>query len=830
MKISLNWLSEYLDLDGLSVNEISDMLTFAGIEVEDLQQKGVSTPLVVVAQVKAAEQHPQADRLKVCRVDVGDGGPLRQIVCGAQNYKVGDKVPCALPGAVLPGDVEIKVGKLRGVDSCGMLCSASELGLPDKEHGLWILPDDWELGTPIAQMVKADTMIDVEVTPNRPDLLSHWGMARELSAISGRALKQDPSCKRETSPAGNLIRLDAPDICPFYTAVKIVGVKVGDSPEWLKERLLSIGLRPINNVVDITNFVLHELGTPLHAFDADKIQGGLVIRRATDQEQFLALDGVTYSLNSNDLVIADQSGAAKCLGGIMGGEESGVSQDTSSVLLEAAWFNPSVIRATSRRLGLSSDSSYRFERGLAPWNVLRASGRAVKLILELAGGTASPAFVAGKAPVMYQEDEGANQGVATFSEQGTEVPVTHLLHSVQLDWKDLDQISDGVISHQEAADILTRLGLESPDNDGVWVIPPWRLDLGRPCDLLEEIVRIFGINNIPSRYVGPFAEASACDRAYDFQMKLREKLAALGLYEIQTIRLIADESGDGTVAQARDAMPVKPLLPGDLIHVSLPLSLDHSVMRPAHTPGLIATAVRNMNQGMTNARFFEIGRVFRNTGGGKGKDIEQDTLGILLSGDREALSWKNARPDSIGWEDMLAVIEQLVPGHTWKASKAKPREAAAYGADLTLDGKPCGYVARLSLARCRELGLPRPVFVAELDLRKIQDVAVSQVKAQDLPQFPGSSRDAAMEVDLNTSNADIEKAIQSVKQKLLNDYFCFDIFIDPTGQKLPVGRKSIAYSFLYRANDRSLTFAEVDAAHQDLLEQLSKKIKNLKFR
>ena len=287
MKISLNWLSQYIDLAGLSVDEMSDMLTFAGIEVEDIRQ-----------------------------VDVGDG-TLHQIVCGAQNYKVGDKVPCALPGAVLPGNFEIKVGKLRGVESRGMLCSASELGLPDKEHGLWILPQELETGTPISQVVKADTMVEVEVTPNRPDLLSHNGMAYELAAISGREYRpvSIDDAGVELEPAGDFVRLDQPDLNPYYTAVKISGVKVQESPEWLKERLVAIGLRPINNIVDVTNYVLHELGTPLHAFDAAKVQGGIITRTAYEGETFKALDGQEYTLNCTDLVIADQSGKALAIGG-----------------------------------------------------------------------------------------------------------------------------------------------------------------------------------------------------------------------------------------------------------------------------------------------------------------------------------------------------------------------------------------------------------------------------------------------------------------------------------------------------------------------------------
>lgn len=828
MKISLNWLSRYLDLDDLSVDEMSDMLTFAGIEVEDIHQQGVDSPFVVVAQVVAAEKHPEADRLKVCQVDAGEGS-LRQIVCGAQNYKVGDKVPCSLPGAVLLGNFEIKVGKLRGVDSCGMLCSASELGFPDKEHGLWILPQDLAVGTPMSQVVETDTIIEVEVTPNRPDLLSHWGMARELSAITERSLKQDPSIKPPTCEAGDFIRLEKPDVCPFYTAMKVSGVKVQESPEWLKKCLVAVGLRPINNVVDITNFVMMELGNPLHAFDASKVQGGIVVRSAIEGEQILALDGQTYALNTTDLVIADQGGKALAIGGVMGGEESGVTEATTDLILEAAWFKSSAVRATSRRLVLSSDSSYRFERGSSPWNVLRSLGRAAQLVEELTGGKVSPAFVAGKAPVMYPEAVDARADT-TFSSQGTDCEVTHILHTVVLDWKDLDQMTGGAIPHDQASAILTGLGLESPDNDGCWVIPPWRLDLGRSCDLLEEIVRVYGLDNLPSRYCGPFAEESTFDTSYDYQMTLRRKLASLGFYETQTIKLIASESTDGTIAQVKDALPLKPLLEGDLIRVSLPLSEDHAVMRPAHTPGLVAAAVRNANQGAASLRFFEMGRVFRNTGGGKGKDIEQDTLGILLSGDLSPRSWKNTKPETAGDEDLIAVIQNLVPRHSVTLIPAKPRPMAAYGADIQIAGKPCGYFARLSLARCRELGLTKPVYVVELDVRKMQEVATAPVKDVQLPQFPGSSRDAAMELPVSTPNAQIEKAIAGAGQKLLVSWSCFDLFIDPTGAKLSADRKSIAYNFLYRASDRTLTAAEVDAAHKAVLDHLIKQVRELSFR
>lgn len=800
MNVSLSWLSCHLDLENLSVSEISDMLTFAGIEVEGIKEQGVSTDLVVVAQVMEAEQHPNAERLKVTKVDVGDGS-LHQIVCGARNYKVGDKVPCALPGAVLPGNFEIKVGKLRGVDSCGMLCSASELGMPDKVDGLMILDPALEVGTPIRNLFGSDVLIEVEVTPNRPDLLSHWGMAVELSALTGRALKQDPVASlRQMAPAGDAVVLETP-VCPYYTATKISGIKVGESPAWLQERLLSIGLRPINNAVDITNYVLMELGHPLHAFDAAFVQGGLVVRQASEGEVLKALDGKDYRLSTEDTVIADASGKALAIGGVMGGEESGVTDATTDIILESAWFQPSAVRRSSRRLGLSSDSSYRFERGTSYYGVSRACALAVKLFEEICGGCAETTLIAGS-------DVQSEQVVA-------------------LNMAQVDQMSGSSIPHEEAKSILTRLGLKEKAEG--WVIPPWRLDLFRAADLLEEIVRVYGLDRIPARYQGIFTEASSVDHAFAFQMKLRQRLAGMGFFEAQTIKLIARQSIEGTIAQVNDSLTMKPLLDGDMIRVALPLSEDHSVLRPSLQPGLLSVAVRNVRRGVSSLRFFEIGRVFRNMGGGKARDIETDMLGLLMGGKLDETTWSRKSPETIAAEDLLAVLGQLAPTQEVKLVPVK-REGFAQAADIQINKKPVGIFARLNLGRCRELDLPEGVFQAEIDLKKLQELTNVAVKAVDLPQFPGSSRDAALDVPASTTNLLIEKSLESLKQPLLVEFSCFDIFTDPSGQKLAADRKSMAYSFLYRSSERTLKGEEVDAAHQMVLNHLQKTIKGLAFR
>lgn len=793
MKVSLNWLGSHLNLSGKSIKEIDDLFTFAGVEVEGIEAKGISSDKIVVAQIIEAVQHPNADKLKVTQVDAGEG-TLRQIVCGAKNYKVGDKVPCCLPGAELPGGFTIGETKMRGVESKGMLAAAAEIGLPAGEDGLLILPADSVIGKPVKEMFDSDVLLELEVTPNRPDLLSHRGMGRELAT-----LLRTPFLPLEIPAAGkfsedaSVVRVDAPEACPFYTAVRIKGVTVKESPAWLKKRLESIGLHPINNVVDVTNFVLHELGQPLHAFDAAKVSGAIVVRQANDGETFSALDDSKHELVAGDLVISDESGAALALGGVMGGAESGVTGTTTEILLESAYFTPQGIRRTSRRTALSSDSSYRFERGVDPQGVLPASALAAKLILETAGGEAGVTFVSGTAPVLTKP--------------------------VVLDEKRLNQLMGGSISLEAAEEILTRLGL-SKLTDGSWEIPSFRADLQRHIDLVEEIARVHGLDNVPSRFLGSFVPQSAVDKAYDADMVLRRRLAALGFYECQTIKLISD-------AQVSDVLPLRPLQDGDLIRVKLPLSEDHAVMRPSIVPGLIASAERNVRQGQKALRFFEMGRVFRNAGGGKAKDQESETLAVLVSGSTQPFGW--AQTDrTADLYDLKGSLGALLPNRSIKFAP-KERDGFALASDIKVDDQNIGVFARLSLAKERDLDFTSPVFVAELDLGKLRKLIVGASHVEDLPQFPGSSRDAAMELPVSTANSQIETVIAKHAEPLLIASECFDVFTDPSGVKLPADRKSVAYRFQYRAVDRTLKAEEVDAAHQKMLKALADGL-GVKFR
>ncbi|MFT3992199.1 MAG: phenylalanine--tRNA ligase subunit beta [Luteolibacter sp.] len=793
MNVSLNWLGTHLDLAGKSIKEIDNLFTFAGVEVEGIEAKGISSEKIVVAQIVEAIQHPNADKLKVTQVDAGEG-TLRQIVCGAKNYKIGDKVPCCLPGAELPGGFTIGETKMRGVESRGMLAAAAEIGLPEGEDGLLILPPDSEIGKPVKQLFDSDVLLELEVTPNRPDLLSHRGMARELATLLKTPLLPLEIPTPETSAAGDAIRVESPENCPFYSAVRISGVTVKESPAWLKQRLESIGLRPINNLVDITNYVLHELGQPLHAFDAAKVNGELSIRQATEGEKFTALDESEHALTPDDLVISDASGSALALAGVMGGLESGVTETTTDIILESAWFTPQGIRRTSRRTALSSDSSYRFERGADPQAVLSASAFAVKLILEISGGTVTgDTLVAGEAPVLTKP--------------------------VALDLKKLDQLMGGSISHEAAAEILTRLGLTQLADD-TWDVPSFRADLQRHIDLVEEIARVHGLENVPSRLQGTFVPASPVDLAYDADMVLRRRLAALGFYECQTIKLISDE-------QLADALPLRPLISGDTIRVKLPLSEDHAVMRPSIVPGLVSSAARNVRQQLKSLRFFELGRVFRNAGGGKAKDQESETLAILLSGPALPSGWSQ-KERVTDLYDLKGVLSALLGGREITFTP-RERDGFALGCDVKAGDQTIGIFARLKPARERELDFPNPVFVAELDLAKVRKLLTGISHAEDLPQFPGSSRDASLELPLDTPNAKIETILAKLTEPWLVSSECVDIFADATGTKIAADRKAVTYRFHYRAADKTLKTEEIEPVHQRVLEALAKGL-DVKFR
>ncbi|MEY3481888.1 MAG: hypothetical protein RIQ71_2663, partial [Verrucomicrobiota bacterium] len=572
MKISLEWLKDYVAIPE-SADALSEALTNAGTEVIGREVRGNVPDKIVVAQILSSEQHPNADRLSVCQVDDGSGQP-RQIVCGAKNYKVGDKVPLALPGAVLGPDFKIKSGKLRGVTSDGMMCSAKELALAEDAEGLLILAADTPVGKPVKELFPPDTVLELEVTPNRPDMLGYIGIAREIGVITGKATTSPECAQPPQKPAADFVKLQDPG-CPFYTARIIRGVKVGPSPQWLADRLTAIGLRPINNVVDVTNYVLMETGQPLHAFDLAKLEGGIVVRTASEGEGLAALDGSDLKLRSHDLVIADAKKAV-ALAGVMGGSDTGVSGATTDILLESAWFESSRVRKTSRESGISTDSSYRFERRVDPVGVLAASARATELILQTAGGTAdAEVLVAGQSP-----GSGA---------------------SISFDNNCCRALLGCEIGDDEIGGILQRLGLAKSGD--TWAVPGFRPDLTREVDLIEEVVRIAGIERVPSRLRGFPADAGVADLRHDNAEKLRERLRAQGFSEARTSHFVSPEALHRAGVTADHAVAIRN-----------PLGADQALLRPVLLSGLLDALARNMRHGADGVRLFEIGPVFRNAG------------------------------------------------------------------------------------------------------------------------------------------------------------------------------------------------------------------------
>lgn len=763
MKISINWLRDFVDCQ-LPASDLETLLRRAGLEVAGIDQRGAAIDKVVAAEILESIQHPNADRLSVCKVNDGSSEP-RQIVCGAKNYKVGDKVPLALPGAVLPGDFKIKTGKLRGVESEGMMCSAKELRLAEDSEGLLILPPETVPGTPIQDLFPTETILELEITPNRSDWLSHLGVAREIAVFTGQPLKTREESLPPTANADDQVRVENAT-CDFYTLRRISGVKVGPSPKWLRDRLAAVGLRPVNNVVDVTNYVLFELGQPLHAFDAATISGPLVVRDASEGEAFLALDGREYKLPAGSMVIADTHGPV-ALAGVMGGAKSGVTESTTDILLESASFEPAGVRRVSRALGLFSDSSYRFERGVDPEGIVTASARAVELILEVAGGTAEPALlVSGKSP-----------------ERGK----VSLRHSRV---RDLLGIS---LSNSEIEAALARVGLEklAAGDETRWSIPGYRRELRREADLIEEIARVVGIEKIPSLAQGPFAPSSDADAAYDFAMNLRRDLAGMGFHEART----------STLVSAADVSYFS-----DTVALKNPFGEDQSQLRNSLIPGLLAALRRNLDQGAKSIALFECGRVFKNTGEGQ-------RLAIVLTGERHEADWRGEATRAWDVFDLIGAVRQLSPlaGLDIVPDKSTLPPFGA-SADVLLHGKKIGIVGQLLPAVAREAGVTSPLLAAEfdLDLWRAAKAGKSQVAA--LAKFPGSARDIAFLAPLALPYGEVRLLIETLKEPLLESVRLFDLFTDSNGQKIPSDKKSMAISLTFRSPERTLTADEIQAA------------------
>jgi phenylalanyl-tRNA synthetase beta chain len=775
MKFSVNWLREFVELPP-SIDALAELLTMSGVEIEGIQKRGADFDKVVIAQIMDSKPHPNADRLTVCVVDDGSG-TKRQIVCGAKNYRVGDKVPLALPGAELTGGLKIRASKLRGVESEGMLCSAKELGVAEDAAGLLILSPQAKIGTPIRDLFPLDTILDVEITPNRGDLLSHFGLAREIAALTnkrfvGQALRL-PSKAAGDAPALQKkgIKISALRECPFYSVRRIENVRVGPSPDWLRAKIESVGIRSINNVVDVSNFVMLELGQPTHAFDADKLSGEINVRLARKGEKFLALDGKTYELTPENLVIADGERTVG-IAGVMGGEESGVTDSTKNVLLESAYFLPVSIRRTARDLNLPSDASYRFERGVDPQMILAASRRATELICEVAGAkSAATIAVAGELPPDPPD--------------------------VSLRYERLDQLVGIHIQPTTADAILTRFGLAKSDSASRphWKIPRYRRDLQREVDLIEEIIRAHGIEKIPSADRSRFTPLSEADRNFDFETKLRRDLIAISLTEARTSSLIARSE----LAKATGA-----------IELRNPLSEDHVALRTSLIAGLLGAVARNIRAGAERIALFEIGNTFASPAG-----EQQRKLAIALCGQAEpAKDWRSAKKRQLDFFDLKGALNVL---GTFEFRRSK-QPGFVLMAEIFYETDRIGYAGQLSATT--SIGANAPVLIAEIDLTRIAQGKEHAQPFKEIDRYPEVTRDIAMFVGLQVTHAEILAAIASANEPLLEKVELFDLFMENDGQKKPDMKKSLAYSLTYRDKNRTLTSEEVSAVHARIRERL----------
>jgi phenylalanyl-tRNA synthetase beta chain len=780
MKFSVNWLREFVDLPK-EPEEIAELLTRAGVETENIETRGAKIDKVIVSQVTASSRHPNADRLTVCEVDDGSG-TKRQIVCGATNYKVGDKVPLALPGAVLPsrreaeGEFQIKVTKMRGVESEGMLCSAIELSLGSDAAGLLILSPEAKIGAPISDLFPSDTILDVEITPNRGDLLSHFGLAREIAALTGKKLKSTPTeSKIPVKKTG--ITISTTRECPFFSARKIDNVQVGPSPQWLRAKIESVGIRSINNIVDISNFVMLELGQPTHAFDADKLKGAINVRLARDGEKFLALDGKTYALKRDMCVVADQERAVG-IGGVMGGEETGVSESTKNVLLEAAYFLPASIRKTARELSLPSDASYRFERGVDPEMILRASQRATELIQEIAGGTpAKEVNVAGKIPPSPAD--------------------------VSLTYEKCDRVVGIAIKPKQIDEILTGFGLKktSAAKTTKWKIPSYRRDLQRDVDLIEEVVRAYGAEKIPGTDRSRAMPSSLADRSHDLESALRERLVARGLSEVRTSKLIP-----------RNA----PAFSENAIALQNPLSEDHVALRPSLLSGLLGVFERNVRAGAERVALFELGRVFVPPSG-----REERRAGFLVWG--KIVSdphWRTADQGELDFFDLKGAVESVFPQKLSFQRSTRPTLSLAV--EIYAGNQLIGIAGQLSRFSLK-IDAPGDVFVAELSLdRPVQGLG-SRATFREFGRFPAITRDIAMVLSEELTHEEILKVIFLGNPPWLERAEFFDQFVgDEAARRFGPNKKSVAYRLTYRDRSRTLTSEEVSAVHAKIRERLQR--------
>lgn len=814
MNISYKWLLEYLPCT-LSPQEIADTLTSIGLEtggVEEIETIRGGLRGLVIGHVLTCEEHPNSDHLHITTVDVGADAPL-QIVCGAPNVAAGQKVVVATVGTTLyHGEEEfaIKKSKIRGVESFGMICSEVEIGVGSSNDGIIVLPSDAPVGMPAAEYyhVESDYCIEVDITPNRVDATSHYGVARDLAASLKRngvpAELKLPEVNLPTDIIDSRIEVKVADAtaCPRYQGLVIKGITVRESPEWLRNRLQAIGLRPINNIVDITNYVLHEFGQPLHAFDLAFIKGDQVhVQTVAEGTPFVTLDGVERKLTAEDLMICDSNGDPMCVAGVFGGLHSGVTEKTKDIFLESANFNPTMVRRTARRLGLNTDSSFRFERGLDPERTDWALRRAASLILEIAGGR-----LGGMTDVY---------------------PNPLKPHQICLSFEKVNSVIGRTIEPETVRSILDSLEIRiSKEGDGVMTleVPRYRTDVTRDVDVIEEIMRIYGYNHVElTGYIrASLGHETETDRRYKWQTVVSEQLVGAGFNEILNNSLTAGSYYEGLKTHPREMA----------VELMNPLSQELNCMRQTLLFGGLETLSHNLRRKHLSLYLFEWGKCYRFHAAKRTDETplsvyaEDDRLGIWICGQRVHNSWAHPEEPTSVFE-LKAVVEQVLcrVGIETGAYTLETADNDLYASAMevkTRSGKLLGTFGTVSTEQIKRFDIEQPVYFAEL----LWDALMSEsarykLEARDLPRFPEVKRDLALLLDKAVSFAEIESLARGCEKKLLRRVELFDVY---KGKNLPAGKKSYAVSFFLRNDEKTLNDKQIEATMAKIRTTLEQKL------
>ncbi|CAM2993194.1 phenylalanine--tRNA ligase subunit beta [Paenibacillus sediminis] len=805
MKVSTQWLADYISLDNVKAEELAEQITRAGIEIDVIENRNKGVSNVVVGYVKSKEKHPDADKLNVCIVDAGQGEDL-QIVCGAKNVDAGQKVPVALVGAVMPGGLEIKKAKLRGVASHGMICSAKELGLNEKllpkeqQEGILVLPEDTQIGTPIEEVLGLDDQVlEFDLTPNRSDCLSMIGAAYEVSAILRRDVNL-PNPEKDlveiTNFAKNHISVNIvdTDYCSHYAARYITGVKIAPSPLWMQNRLMAAGVRPINNIVDITNYVMLEYGQPLHAFDADRLANGHIeVRLAKEGETLVTLDGQERKLTPQMLVITDGVKPV-ALAGVMGGANSEVSENTVNILLESAKFDGGTVRRTSRQLGLRSEASLRFEKEVDPQSVIPALNRAAALIAKLAGGA-------------------VHQGIVeSVNEQAKD-------RVIELSMDKLNAYLGTNLTTLEVKSIFARLHFKCAETTDRVIevrVPTRRGDITQDVDLIEEIARLYGYDNIPTTAIEGPTTPGAYTKSQFLRREIRTLLTHGGWQEVISYSFTHPKQTETFTSLADGSRPVK---------LAMPMSEDRSVLRTSIIPQLIEIALYNINRKQEDLALFEIGSVFATDEEVLTKQPQEvPVLSLLLTGNRTEKQW-NVTAEKVDFFDLKGALESvfqylgLSNQITYEANAPAgyhPGRSASIYLHTAAGKQFIGTIGQLHPQLQQEYSI-NDTYVAELKLAPIYDHTDKHIVYRELPRFPAVERDIAVVVARDVEAGALMDTIREAAGEWLESVKVFDVY---TGSKLGEDKKSIAIALVYRHKERTFTDEEITALHDKVVASL----------